>query len=103
MIRSASAAESVFAIFGIGDQPTYLEGKMHSQARFRVIQVEAADLPDAFHAIQQRVAMDVQLIGSLAKVAVFLEERFQRDDEFFVDVAIIGQFAESLAVEAAQF
>src|SRR5258708_20095868 len=88
MIRCTSA-ESVFAIFGIGDQPTYLEGKMHGQAGFGVIQVEAADLPDAFHAIQQRVAMDVQLIGSLAQVALFLEERFQLPDEFFIYLPII--------------
>ena len=54
---------------------------MHGQARIGVVQIEAGQLRDALHAIEERVAVDEQFLGRLAQIAQPVKERFQRLDQ----------------------
>src|SRR5260221_585330 len=88
---------------GIGDEPPNLEGQVYGEARFRIFQVEAADLCDTLHAVQERITVNVQFVRRLAQIAVLLEKCFEGGDKFVIGIALVGKFTERFAVEAPQF
>ena len=85
----------------VAKQAPDFERQVHRQPCFGIGEVEAADLPDTVHPVEQRVPVNVQLFGRLAQIPIFLEEGFKRFDKLVVNVAFAHQITERFSVETA--
>ena len=53
------------------------QGQLHCQPGFSLIQIEATDLSDAVHPVDQGVAMNEQRLGRLREIPIIVKIGFQ--------------------------
>src|SRR5260221_13986893 len=60
----------------------YLQGEVNRQPNVGLIEVQAGDLGETVHAIEQGMAVDAEQFRRLGMVAMTLEESFQCEQQF---------------------